>query len=87
MAKALLVASSFVSLLAAVTFVWAGLYEVVRGKPAAGVMGRVLFPRNSARRSDSWDPRQWRTNGYQLTVMGFGFVILTMWLAVGELRA
>jgi hypothetical protein len=87
MVKALLVAGSFVCLLAAVTFVWAGIYEMVRGKPAEGVIGRGFFPRNGARRSDSWEPRKWRTNGYQVTVMGGGFLVLTMWLAVGALRA
>ncbi len=87
MVKALLVAGSFVCLLAAVTFVCAGIYEMVRGKRPAGVIGRGLFPRNGARRSDSWEPRKWRTNGYQVTVMGFGFLFLTMWLAVGALHA
>ena len=78
---------ALVSLLAFFTFAWAGLYEISRGTRVRGFAGRSLFSRNGIRRSDHWSAQKWRVNGFQVTVMALGFLVLAAWLAVAAFGA
>ncbi len=78
---------ALVSLLAFFTFAWAGLYEIARGTRVPSFAGRGFFSRNGIRRSDNWSPQKWRVNGFQVTVIALGFLILAAWLAVAAFGA
>ncbi len=85
MFRVMLAFSAVLALLAFFTFAWAGLYEIARGTRVPGFAGRGFFPRNGIRRSDCWSAQKWRANGFQITVMALGFLILAAWLAVAAL--
>ena len=64
----------------ALAFLWAGIYEIARGRKPPGILGARLILRGG--RMDHWSPSRWRHNGFQVILMAAGLSSVGLWIIV-----
>ena len=74
------------ALIIAVVAIISGVYEMIFGRNVPGVLGTSLLPRRGTTRSDNWSASEWRRNGYVVSGVGLGFVVVALWLISFTLR-
>jgi hypothetical protein len=63
-------------------FILAGIYEVIRGRNAPGLLGGAYFYRRGWWKEPQWGEGKWRWNGLNVVAWGFGLFVISVTLLV-----
>jgi len=74
-----------IALVAALAFLFAAVYEVVLGRRPPGFLGWELLTGKSLVTA-SWSESRWRRNGFHISPIGCGLLILAVWAFLAALK-